>query len=179
MSFRISSNVVATAAAMLTIAILPGLMRNIRQRADRPAPTKIAPEPWSMGICAVLFGAMTIAFVAVPFDPATPNRWLWWALSPLWGALCLMCVSALSKGARIEWTERSIAGPASEWFFAPRNEIAWPDIKACGTTQLRAWFLESQDGRRIYWSSGYRGWGVLKDVIARQRPDLALPIEMR
>ena len=175
-----SAGAVAVTAGLL--GVLPRLMRDLRARSDRPAPTKIAPEPWTMGLGAVFCGAASMSFLILPLIDESISKWVWWGICPFWGALCLACASQLTKGASIEWSEQSLTGPASEWTFTPwirRNEIEWEEATSCGTTPMRSWFLESRDGRRVYWSCLHRGWGLLRDEIRKRRPDLRLPIDMR
>jgi hypothetical protein len=55
----------------------------------------------------------------------------------------------------VRWNGEGIEGPAR--MFGPtlgtaRTEIAWSDIVRTGKTVTGYWYVESGDGRRVYWS---------------------------
>ncbi|CAN5621673.1 hypothetical protein BH10PSE6_BH10PSE6_35810 [soil metagenome] len=55
-----------------------------------------------------------------------------------------------------------------------RTTIAWPDVVRTGSTITSYWYVESRDGRRVYWSYLYKGYGALIAELRRQRPSLEL-----
>jgi hypothetical protein len=169
-------------AAMLVLAIMPRLTKNRGGRASTSPATLIIPERWSMGFCAVFFGAIAILAVTYPFIDRSVPEWAWWISGAGFGLFGLQAALALTNDAAVEWTESAITGPARQWYWTPhipRNQVSWLDVRACGATTLGYWFLESRDGRRVYWSYVYRGWGALRDEIVKRRPDLKVPEKMR
>ena len=53
-----------------------------------------------------------------------------------------------------------------------RTMIVWGDIIKTGKTITDYWYIEASDGRRIYWSYLYPGYGVFMNVIATKCPDI-------
>ena len=49
------------------------------------------------------------------------------------------------------------------------------EIAGAGTTWSGYWFIDAGDGRRIYWSYLYKGYGALIASLQAHRPDLDLP----
>lgn len=86
---------------------------------------------------------------------------------------------SLTSVHKVTWGEDTIEGPSN--LFGPtlglrRTKIHWDDIARTGTTITGYWFVESQDGRRVYWSCLYKGHGVLTANLRAKRPDLKLPV---
>jgi hypothetical protein len=78
----------------------------------------------------------------------------------------------------VHWSERGIEGPAK--LFGPtlgiaRAQIAWSDIAKSGKTITGYWYVESTDGRRVYWSYLYKGYGALMSVLQARHPELQFP----
>jgi hypothetical protein len=86
---------------------------------------------------------------------------------------------SLTSVHKVTWEEEGIEGPSN--LFGPtlglrRTKIGWGDIARAGTTITGYWFVESSDGRRVYWSYLYKGHGVLAAYLHAKRPDLTLPV---
>lgn len=104
-----------------------------------------------------------------------------------WGALAMtllgLCAAgfmspSLTSVHRVTWDEESVEGPSN--LFGPtlgsrRTKILWRDILRTGTTMTGYWFVESRDGRRVYWSYLYKGHGALDAFLYTKRPDLEPP----
>lgn len=56
-----------------------------------------------------------------------------------------------------------------------RTTIKWQEISTSGVTATQYWYIESTDGRRVYWSYLYRGHAKFRDEIQARRPDIPLP----
>jgi hypothetical protein len=56
-----------------------------------------------------------------------------------------------------------------------RTTIPWADIAQAGKTRTGYWYIESKDGRRIYWTILHKGAGRLVDIINARCPSLNLP----
>ena len=90
------------------------------------------------------------------------------------GAAGFMSPSLVSVH-KVTWNEDSLEGPSN--LFGPtlglrRTRMLWGDIVRTGTTMTGYWFVESRDGRRVYWSFLYKGYGALAAVLHTKRPDL-------
>jgi hypothetical protein len=93
------------------------------------------------------------------------------------GAAGFMAPS-LTSVHKVTWDEESVEGPSN--LFGPtlglrRTRILWSDISRMGTTVTGYWFVESDDGRRVYWSFLYKGHGALAAFLYAKRPDLEPP----
>jgi hypothetical protein len=78
----------------------------------------------------------------------------------------------------LRWNTDRVEGPASMFGLTlglGRTQIAWADIRRTGDTATGYWYVESQDGRRIYWSYLYKGWRTFRDQLKRHKPELPLP----
>jgi uncharacterized membrane protein YfcA len=85
---------------------------------------------------------------------------------------------SLTSVHRVTWEEQSIEGPSNLFGLTlglRRTRILWSDIARAGTTMTGYWSVESLDGRRVYWSYLYKGYGVLTAFLQKKRPDLNLP----
>jgi hypothetical protein len=85
---------------------------------------------------------------------------------------------SLTSVHRVTWDEEAIEGPSHLFGLTlgwRRAKIPWRDIARAGTTITGYWFVESFDGRRVYWSYLYKGYGVLTAFLSMKRPDLFLP----
>jgi hypothetical protein len=79
---------------------------------------------------------------------------------------------------KVRWNQQGIEGPAKMFGLtlgAARTEIAWPDIVRTGRTQTGYWYVESRDGRRVYWSYLCAGYEALARELRRQCPTLSAP----
>ena len=85
---------------------------------------------------------------------------------------------SLTSVHRVTWDEESVEGPSN--LFGPtlglrRTRMLWRDISRTETTMTGYWFVESRDGRRVYWSYLYKGHGALDTFLYMKRPDLERP----
>lgn len=107
-----------------------------------------------------------------------------------WGALAISVIGiccggfmapSLTSVHKVIWTQAGIEGPSK--MFGPtlgtaRTMILWGDISRTGTTFTSYWYVEAADGRRVYWSYLYKGFGALTAMLRAKRPDLKLPAKM-
>ncbi|THD56059.1 MAG: hypothetical protein E8A46_04345 [Bradyrhizobium sp.] len=85
---------------------------------------------------------------------------------------------SLTSVHRVTWEEEGIEGPSRLFGLTlglRRTKILWRDVARAGITMTGYWFVESLDGRRVYWSYLYKGYGALTAFLHRKRPDLPLP----
>ncbi len=82
-----------------------------------------------------------------------------------------LSVNALGSSYDVVWNEEGITGPSKLYTFKVRQSritINWNDISKLGETALRSIYVESKDGRRIFWSMYYTGQTVLEQRIAAE-----------
>jgi hypothetical protein len=75
----------------------------------------------------------------------------------------------------VRWNQMEIYGPAKMFGLtlgAGRTEIAWSDIVRAGRTMTGYWYVESRDGRRVYWSYLCAGCDVLIQAVRGHCPTL-------
>jgi len=75
----------------------------------------------------------------------------------------------------VRWNQKEIEGPAKMLGLtlgAARTEIAWSDIVRAGRTMTGYWYVESGDGRRVYWSYLSAGRDALRQALRGHCPTL-------
>lgn len=114
-------------------------------------------------------------------DPSPPTFALTAMLFLLGGAIAGFMSPSLTSMHDVSWNESSLTGPAK--MFGPtlgtkRSTIAWPEIVKTGKTFTGYWFVEAADGRRIYWSYLYNGYGKLTEALKSKIPSVRLPNDL-
>jgi hypothetical protein len=164
--------VIATAVILGALAML---LRRSPPAALAQGAGTIRPELWTAWL-TVLGGIAMLAAAA----------WVSIYRNGGWAAAGIAVLGALSAGFMappltsmhaVHWNEHGIEGPAK--MFGPtlgtaRTEIAWSDIVKMGKTITGYWFVESRDGRRVYWSYLYKGYGALIAAQQSHCPSLNL-----
>ena len=103
---------------------------------------------------------------------------------PSWGSVALAVMGAAAGGFMVPsltslhtvyWNADQIEGPSK--MFGPslglaRTAITWKDVVKTGTTFTGYDYVESHDGRRVYFSYLYKGHGALRAAIAQRCPSL-------
>jgi hypothetical protein len=84
---------------------------------------------------------------------------------------------SLSSTHVVSWTTAAVEGPSTP--FGPtlgfkRASIPWRDIAKTGTTLSGYWYIQSNDGTRIFWSRFYKNCDLFNYLIMEKRPDLKL-----
>jgi len=103
-----------------------------------------------------------------------------WAVAPaalLGAAIAGFMAPSVTSIHAVHWNEQGIEGPSR--MFGPtlgfaRTEMAWSEIEKTGTTRTGFWYVEARDGRRVYWSYLYKGYGALMLALRAYRPSLDL-----
>ena len=75
----------------------------------------------------------------------------------------------------VRWNQKKIEGPARMFGLtlgAARTEIAWSDIVRAGRTMTGYCYVESGDGRRVYWSYLCAGCDALWQALRGHCPTL-------
>lgn len=139
----------------------------------------IVPEKFSAYFTVFIGSGMALFGIAgTLFGQAS---WAGVGLTLLGLAIGGFMAPSLTSIHRVRWTQDGIEGPSK--IFGPslgvaRTTIAWGDIVRAGTTITSYWFVEAQDGRRVYWSYLYKGYGALTSYLRDKRPNLTLPANM-
>lgn len=84
----------------------------------------------------------------------------------------------LTDAYDVTWTSEGLEGPSK--FFGPfqrrkRLHLRWENLKQFGRTEKNYWFVENEQGQRIYWNMLYHGHQDLHDAVRQKRPDINLP----
>ncbi len=87
-------------------------------------------------------------------------------------------IPSLTNFHNVQWTAEFVEGPTST--FGPtlglkRDRLEWSDIVKAGKTATGYWFVESTDGRRVYWSYLYKGYRSFETFLKLKCPNLTLP----
>ena len=95
--------------------------------------------------------------------------------------MALFMLPSLTHVHDLAWNATEVSGPCG--LFGPglgrrRTTIPWNEITATGKTITSFWFIQSRDGRRIYWSYLYPGYGRFVESLMRKRPELELPKDL-
>jgi hypothetical protein len=75
----------------------------------------------------------------------------------------------------VHWNQKKIEGPAKMFGLtlgSARTEIAWSDIVRAGRTMTGYWYVETSDGKRVYWSYLCAGCGALIRAVRGHCPTL-------
>jgi len=96
-------------------------------------------------------------------------------------ALALFMAPSLTHMHDLSWDDAGVEGPSR--LFGPalglsRTSIHWNDIGTVGATITSFWFVQSSDGRRVYWSYLYPGYGSFTARLRVKRPDLTFPNDL-
>jgi hypothetical protein len=133
---------------------------------------RIAPGRRAIGI-ALVSGLLLSALgcTALWYGAVVPGSLM--AVTGLGGAL--LAALSLSRRHDLVWSDTGIEGPCRKIvgiLGSARTQIRWSEIALTGRTLGGYSFVETADGRRIYWSSLYSGFVVFETRLQLHRPDL-------
>lgn len=166
----------------ITAALVTGLAWFISRLAPRQLDSDsgtIVPERWTAAFTVV--GGLV--FVAVGCLAVIAGEWKIGSVGVAMGlAIAGFMAPSLTDLHIVHWTNLSAEGPSR--MFGPtlglsRTEIAWADVVKTGKTITGYWFIQANDGRRIYGSYLYKGYGAFVAAISSHRPDMQLPEDLR
>lgn len=179
-----SSSLIGFLFAAAIGAAWPFLMRIWLRRLKSAAPFAldgangtIRPDRWSAWI-VIVSGVIFILGAAALMLFASDVFWI--GLVFLLFGLCwagCMFPSVTSVHA-LRWSNTGIDGASNMMLGTlglKRTTIAWREIVRSGTTLTLYWYLEANDGRRVYWSFLYPGNGAFAAAIQHHRPDIEVP----
>jgi hypothetical protein len=136
---------------------------------------RIVPGRRTIGI-AVVSGLLLSALgcTALWYGAVVPGSLM--AVSGLGGAL--LVALSLSRRHDVVWNDTGIDGPCRKIvgiLGSARTQIRWGEIALTERTLDGYSFVETADGRRIYWSNLYSGFVVFETRLKLHRPDLFGP----
>jgi len=165
-------------SAGLTGMILTWLAKLIggaRPRALGPGSGEIAPEPVSLIVVLAVGVALAVGGVAALVVGYPPVGAIVLLLGAVFSAAA---IPALTGRHKISWSAQGIEGPSRSFGVTlglTRATIAWSEIHRCAADLGGYWFLESADGRRVYWNYFYKGYWDFVRELKQRRPDLEFP----
>jgi hypothetical protein len=134
----------------------------------------IRPGRWS-AILTIIGGVVISTFSIYCYFEDSDLVFLWTFLI---GALIAgFMAPSLSKHHEVSWNLQGIEGPSKTFGFTLgfwRTKIDWLDITGFDITGGGFWYIESKDGRRVYWSSLYLDYEFLFSALQRHCPNLEL-----
>jgi hypothetical protein len=91
-------------------------------------------------------------------------------------AVAAFMAPSLTSIHAVAWNDEGVSGPSSR--FGPtlglsKAHIRWDEIARVGRTLTGYWFVEATDGRRVYWSYLYKGYGAFDKALHAHCPSLA------
>jgi hypothetical protein len=167
------------ALTALIVGALSWLLRHARPLAGDAQSGAIRPGR----VSAVLTIAGGLAFVALGVvalaADALPSGLAFLALGlPMAGFMA----PSLTDLHIVYWDERGLDGPCRMFGLTlglTRAQLAWSNLRFAGKTATGYWYVEAADGRRVYWSYLYPGYGALVDAIVGHCPALELPEDLQ
>ena len=173
------SGVITVGVTIAAVSVLARLLRHARPAAAGNGVGAIEPEKISAWVTVI--GGASMAVGGVMAALFTDAGWISLGLT-LMGICCGgFMAPSLTSIHKVFWTQDGIEGPSRMFgptLGAARTKILWSDIKRTGTTITSYWYVEAIDGRRVYWSYLYKGFGALTAMLRSKRPDLPLPADM-
>lgn len=171
------------AVIILVIIGMQRIFRNMKPLSQNISSGTIRPERWSAWI-TVLF-SLAVAALGIGLFIQSNFDWHTGLVSLLiiagGGANAGFMAPSLTNIHAVNWSKVGIEGPSTT--FGPtlgvsRTSIPWEEITRAGKTASLYWYVQAKDGRRIYWSFLYKGYGALTEELVRHRPDIQLPGDM-
>lgn len=162
---------------MLVIMVLSRLIgrgKPLHLTADQGT---IRPERISAWFTVIGGTAMCIFGIALALNMG----WIGGALAAMGLAIAGFMAPSLTSVHAVHWNPTGVEGPSI--LFGPtlglrRTQIIWSDIVKTGATLTSYWFIESGDGRRVYWSYLYKGHRALAQALRTHCPNLEMLPEM-
>jgi hypothetical protein len=158
----------------IVVGIFARVLRNSRPMVSAENIGTISPEKIS-AIITIAVGVLMIAWGLFH------SGWGGLIVALLGAAVSIFMAPSLTHIHDVNWNPETIEGPSNLFGLTlgkKRTAIAWPEIIKTGITPTSYWYVETADGRRIYWSYLYKGYGALTNFIRAKRPDLKLQAKM-
>lgn len=175
---------VSVSATLGIVALLAWIIGRGRPKAYDGQSGTIAPERISaaftvIGGAVMALGGAALLWAAVQESALSPSH-LVTAIGLLLMGLAIggFMSPSLTNIHSVSWTPAGLDGPSK--LFGPtlglkREALSWAELATTGKTATGYWYVESRDGRRIYWSYLYKGCRRLADALRSHCPELPLP----
>jgi hypothetical protein len=148
--------------------------------ASLESPSGIIRPPLRSAWFVTLFGLLMLL---VALWEATFNRYDMAAAAGFLGVVFIVAAAPqIAWRHEVRWSQKGIEGPANLLGLtlgAARTEIAWADIVRAGRSMTGYWYVESSDGRRVYWSYLCAGCDALLRVLRGHCPTLQFNFHIR
>ncbi|MEQ9506889.1 MAG: hypothetical protein RLO80_11515 [Hyphomonas sp.] len=125
----------------------------------------------------IMAGSIVFAIMAAQFLALIPAA----VACTLGAAIAGFMLPSLTSVHDISWDATSMEGPCSLFgptLGVPRTRLDFDTLVTTGKTTTGYWFVEATDGRRIYWSYLYNGYGELTKALKARVPNLQLPADL-
>ena len=157
----------------VVLGVLAALLRRSAPVALKGQAGTIRPELWSAWLTVLGGSGM---FVAASWASIHGNGgWDAAGVALLGAAIAGFMAPSVTSIHAVHWNDRGVECPAKmlgPTLGTARTEIEWQDIVKTGKTITGYWYVESGDGRRVYWSFLYKGYGALVLALRSHRPPL-------
>lgn len=165
--------VLVSAVTAVVLGVLARTIRSGKPHELEGLSGTITPEKGSALFTVVGGGAMAVGALAAFVAGTVDGIGLVVALMGL--AIGGFMAPSLTHMHDVHWSEGVIEGPSR--MFGPtlglaRTSIAWGDVVRSGSTMTGYRYVETLDGRRVYWSYLYKGNATLEEAIALRCPRL-------
>jgi hypothetical protein len=120
----------------------------------------------TFGVASVVSGALGSGFVCLLVGVA----------------LTIFMGPSLTHMHDVSWNSAEVNGPSTLFGLSlgrSRTTIRWDEVASTGKTITSYWFIQAADGRRIYWSYLYPGYGRFVESLIANRPQIELPEDLR
>lgn len=160
------------------IASITAVSRRSKPLNEAGGTGTITPGKFSAWFTVLLFGAMAIGGVFLMFVGQTGPGVLFVGIG---GALATFMAPSLTHVHDVTWSQDGVSGPCKT--FGPtlgtaRADIPWELITTSGKTSSGYWYVQADDGRKVYWSFLYPGFSRLVAELRVRRPDVVLPADL-
>jgi hypothetical protein len=162
----------------VVIAIMTIVSRHSGPLSEAEGRVTITPGKFSAWLTVLFFGAMALGGVAFVFAGQIVDGLLLFGVG---SALAGFMAPSLTHVHDVSWSEEGLSGPCRT--FGPtlrtaRTDIPWRQVTTAGKTSSGYWYVQANDGRRIYWSFLYPGFGRLVAELRARRPGVVLPPDL-
>ncbi|MGJ8563439.1 MAG: hypothetical protein ACSHXY_07795 [Alphaproteobacteria bacterium] len=94
------------------------------------------------------------------------------------GFFVIAVIPSLTSIHDVNWTQDSLNGPRAVKFQMmglSRSDLNWSEIVTVGLVKGGYYFVENNEGDRVYWSRVYKGFEDFEATVAEKCPTLTLP----
>lgn len=154
--------------------------KNYRARPLKQTETACTISPGKFSAAVITFVGAVGAFfgIGLLISGSVPAGLICFSIG---AALAFFMSPSLTHTHDVSWNDVEVTGPCKRLGLTlgrSRTSIPWHVITSTGKTSSGYWFIEAGDGRRIYWSYLYPGYGRFVEKLEAKRPEISLPPDM-